>query len=324
MALFDWPLETLRNYLPECAEPSDFDQFWQDSIASAEAHELDVSASIWPGDLALVQVYDIEFSGFEGDRIKAWLLMPRHSVGPLPAVVQYVGYGGGRGTPYDWLNYAVAGYAHFVMDTRGQGGGGSITSDTADVPHFPLGPSSPGFLTRGIEDPKHHYYRRLIVDAVRAVEAVQSLASIDSTRVAVAGTSQGGGIALAVGALRPDLAAVITDVPFLSNFERACALTDVGPYAEVARFLSGNRFSADAVMNTLSYFDVVNFASRSTVPAWFSAALMDRICPPSTIFAAYNHYRGEKDIAVFPFNGHEGGGSYGLPRKLAALRSRFG
>jgi cephalosporin-C deacetylase len=34
---------------------------------------------------------------------------------------------------------------------------------------------------------------------------------------------------------------------------------------------------------TLSYFDGVNFAKRATAPAMFSVALMDQVCPPSTV-----------------------------------------
>ena len=34
---------------------------------------------------------------------------------------------------------------------------------------------------------------------------------------------------------------------------------------------------------------------------------MDNICPPSTVFAAYNHYAGPKQIKVYTFNNHEGG-----------------
>ena len=61
-------------------------------------------------------------------------------------------------------------------------------------------------------------------------------------------------------------------------------------------------------MTTLSYFDGVNFAKRASAPVWLSAALMDPICPPSTVFGAYNNYAGAKQITLWPFNGHEGGG----------------
>ncbi|MFF2161600.1 acetylxylan esterase [Streptomyces sp. NPDC058175] len=122
------------------------------------------------------------------------------------------------------------------------------------------------------------------------------------------GGSQGGGLALAVA-----------DVPFLCHFRRASQITDSGPYAEIARWLSGHRFSVETAMETLSYLDGVNFAARATCPAWFSVGLMDKICPSSTVFAAYHRYAGPAEIEVFPYNGHEGGAEYDLPRKIAAL-----
>jgi cephalosporin-C deacetylase len=64
----------------------------------------------------------------------------------------------------------------------------------------------------------------------------------------------------------------------------------------------------------------VNFARRASAPAWFSAALMDDICKPSTVFAAYNEYAGPKYIDVWPFNGHEGGAYDSDARILTVLR----
>jgi len=78
------------------------------------------------------------------------------------------------------------------------------------------------------------------------------------------------------------------------------------------------------VFETLSYFDGVNFAPRATAPALFSTALMDIICPPSTVYAAYNHYAAEKDIRTWPYNGHEGGGSFQVQEKIAFLRQHVG
>ena len=64
------------------------------------------------------------------------------------------------------------------------------------------------------------------------------------------------------------------------------------------------------VFETLNYFDGVNFARRVTAPAWFSAALMDPTCPPSTVFGAFHNLTGERHIEVWPFNAHEGGGTF--------------
>ena len=47
-----------------------------------------------------------------------------------------------------------------------------------------------------------------------------------------------------------------------------------------------------------------------------SVGLMDDICPPSTVFAAYNYYGGPKEIKVWQFNNHEGGGVHHAVEKV--------
>lgn len=47
---------------------------------------------------------------------------------------------------------------------------------------------------------------------------------------------------------------------------------------------------------------------------------MDAICPPSTVFASYNHYAGSKEITVYPYNGHESGGPFAQRAELDFLR----
>ena len=322
MALFDLPLEQLRAYQPPRVEPDDFDAFWSDTLAETRQHPL--AATFTPVDvgLAAVETFDVTFAGFGGHPIKAWLLLPCGRSGPLPCVVEYLGYGGGRGNPWDWLLWSAAGYAHFVMDTRGQGSSW-LKGDTADL--APAGdPHHPGFLTNGILDPHAHYYRRVFTDGVRAVEAARSHPAIDAGRVAVSGASQGGGISLAVAGLVPDLAAALPDVPFLCHFRRATEITDANPYAEIGRYCVVHRDKVEQVFTTLSYLDGVNHAARATAPALFSVALMDEICPPSTVFAAHNHYGGPKEMRVWSYNHHEGGGTFQIAEKLRFLAALWG
>ena len=147
----------------------------------------------------------------------------------------------------------------------------------------------------------------MFADAVMAVAAAREHDAVDPDRLIVAGGSQGGAIALATAALDGTAIAALIDVPFLSHFRRAIELTDEHPYVELRHFLGIHRDRADDVFRTLAYFDGMNLATRATVPALFSVGLMDEICPPSTVFAAYNHYAGPKEIRVWPFNGHEAG-----------------
>jgi cephalosporin-C deacetylase len=154
---------------------------------------------------------------------------------------------------------------------------------------------------------------------VRAVEAARSHPTVDPSRVAVSGGSQGGGISLAVAGLMPDLAAVLPDVPGLCNFRRATTIINNAPYSEIANFCKTHRDKVEKVFKTLSYFDGMNFAVRANAPALFSVGLMDDICPPSTVYAAYNHYAGPKQIKVYEFNNHEGGAIYQQVEKLKFL-----
>jgi cephalosporin-C deacetylase len=315
MALFDLPLPELRRYSPDVPEPADFDAFWKASIPDVPPLG-DVRPE--PTHLRLVDTWDVTFTGFGGAPVRAWYSRPAGVDDPLPAVVEYLGYGRGRGLPHERLTWVTAGYAHLLMDSRGQGDQYGNGGDTPD-PHGGA-PGGPGPVTRGIRTPEDYYYRRLIVDAVRAVSAVRALSGVDPRRVAVVGNSQGGGLALAVAGLVPDLAAVLVSAPFLCHMQRAIEITDAAPYGEIVTYLSVHRGAEAAVRHTLSYVDGMNFARRAGAPSHWGVGLRDTVCPPSTVFAAYNRYGTEdRTIEVYPFNHHEGGEAVHAQRQMAWL-----
>ncbi|WP_433256353.1 acetylxylan esterase [Streptosporangium sp. CA-135522] len=311
MPLFDLPLDDLRSYRPAVPSPDDFDEFWKATLAAPGP----LSPVFTPVDagLPLVDVFDVTFAGFGGHPIRSWLLLPAGTAEPVPCVVQYLGYGRGRGEPYPWLTWPAAGHATLVMDSRGQGSASAEHAGATPDPHG----ATHGMLTHGILDPATYYYRRLYTDAVRAVDAARAHPAVDPDRVLVAGVSQGGGVALAVAGLRSDLAGALIDVPFLCHFRRAVELVDTEPYAEITRFCAANRHQVERVFATLSYFDGLAFAARATARALFSVGLMDQVCPPSTVYAAFNAYAGPAEITVHPFNGHEGGAATRLRDQIA-------
>jgi len=315
---FDLPLDQLKAYNPPLDEPSDFNTFWSTTLAEARRHPLAATFTRYESHLKTVEAFDVSFHGYAGQPVKGWLLLPAIRKGKLPCVVEYIGYGGGRGLPQEWLLYPSAGYALLVMDTRGQG---SVwrTGDTPDAEHEGGNPQIPGFMTRGILAKETYYYRRVFTDAVRALEAARNHEAVDPERVAVTGGSQGGGIALAAAGLVPEVRLAMPDVPFLCHYQKAVTMTDAAPYSEIRDFLKRHRHHEAAVWKTLSYFDGRSFASRAKMRTLFSVALMDEICPPSTVFAAYNRWAGPKDIQVWPYNNHEGGEIFQAVERLKML-----
>lgn len=317
---FDLSLEKLQEYLPERNEPSDFDSFWYNAIEETNKIQLTYKFEKKNFGLKLVDTYDVTYSGYKGQSIKGWLIIPKNISDKVPCVVEFLGYGGGRSFPTDWLLWASCGYAHFIMDTRGQGSSWS-PGDTPDLEDDGANPYYPGFMTKGILNPNTYYYKRVFIDGVRAVQLVKSLPEVDSNKIILTGISQGGGITLAVGGLVKDVTAILPDVPFLCHYKVATEITDSEPYFEITRYLKTHRDKIDIVFNTLSYFDGVNFAARSKAPALFSVGLMDTICPPRTVFAAYNHYKGDKQIKIYDYNNHEGGGTFHNLEKIKFLRN---
>ena len=130
------------------------------------------------------------------------------------------------------------------------------------------------------------------------------------------------GISLAVAGLVPGLWGVMPDVPYLCDFVRSLAVASRDPYLEIRRYLAVHRDMEARALRTLGYFDGVHFAARATAPALFSVALMDTICPPSSVYAAFNAYGGAKEIASYTYNDHEGGGPYQEQRQMAWLAGR--
>lgn len=301
-----WP-DQVAAYRSGAVCPKDFDAFWAATLAEVRQFPLDATFKPVAAGLPVFDIWDVSFAGWGGTPVKAWFIAPKG--GASEVVVKYIGYNGGRGFAHEHLFWPATGRGVLVMDTRGQGAGWAV-GGTAD----PVGsePSQAGFMTKGIGSRETYFYRRVFCDAVRAVEVARSVPGVE--RVAVCGGSQGGGISLAVAGLVAGLDgglwAVMPDVPYLCDFARSIVVATRDPYLEISRYLAVHRDKAEVALRTLSYFDGVHFAARARAPALFSVALMDTICPPSSVYGAYNAYGGPKEMASYTYNDHEGGGPF--------------
>ena len=330
MAFFDFPEDQLRTYFGQATLPTDFEEFWRSTLDEQLPLDLAIQLERVEIPITAYEVYDLSFLGYGGARIHAWVRVPLNVDGPHATVVNYLGYSGSRGYPWRDSHYAQAGYVHITMDSRSQGWGTRSFGALSPDPDLTRGQmAAPGVMTSGILDRETYYYRRIFIDAVRALQAALTLRWVDPARLVVAGASQGGGITLAATGLAAmagiPVTATMPDVPFLCDFPRAVGLTDAYPYCEIVDYLAYHPGLTSQAFTTLSYFDGVNFSRFGSVPALFSTALMDQICPPSTVFAAYNTYAGaDKAITVWPWNNHDGGQDHMVYEQLLWLTSHLG
>src|SRR5262245_40470157 len=165
MVMFDLRGSELRAYKASIEPPDDLQEFWTATLAAAREYAGGPILTPVATPLRLIETFDLTFPGFGGHPIRGWLHRPAGRTEALPCVVEYRGYGGGRGLAHEGARWAMAGYVHVVMDSRGQGSSG-LVGDTPD-PNAGA-PAHAGVMTRGVLDRDEYYYRRLFTDAARA------------------------------------------------------------------------------------------------------------------------------------------------------------
>ncbi|MGA3066641.1 MAG: acetylxylan esterase [Tepidisphaeraceae bacterium] len=297
MPSIDMPLEQLRQYKPSLYREENFQSFWDQTVAGAIMQPLNAELIPYPFPAKGIECFAVRFDGYKGGRLAGWFVRP-DAPGHFPAVCLYHGYSRRGPRPLELIPYATLGMCALSLDCRGQNG------QSQDAAIYPEGHST-GWMTAGIRDPWTYYYRYVYADAIRALELLAARDEVDAKRLAVAGASQGGGLALAAAALsrRPILA--LPDIPFLCDYRRAIQLAPSGPYAEIANFLRAFPNLYDQAIRTLGYFDCLNLAPWIACRTAISSGLWDDTCPPSTIYAVYNHITAEKQMEIYPFERHE-------------------
>jgi cephalosporin-C deacetylase len=169
-------------------------------------------------------------------------------------------------------------------------------------------PGYPGLLTHNITDRNTYTYRGFYIDAVRAFDFLRSRPEVQSDRIGLTGSSQGGGLTIAVAGLRGEVCAASAGAPYLCGFMDAIRLTRTYPYQEIGDYLRTFPESAAAVRDTLAYFDGICFGPRISCPIIVNLGLQDNICPPETGFALFDAI-GSQDKKLYPYDGcgHDAG-----------------
>ena len=283
--------------------PDDFDEFWGGVLSRLA--EVPLEPNMAPDSLRSndqVKVYQATYRSLDGLEIFGWYSLPATGDGPFPAVLVLPGYKSEPALRRDWGGKEVAVLSVAVR--------GKLPSSAQ------FNPGYPGLLTAGIESRETYSYRGVISDCSRGVDFLLSRPEIDPDRIFCCGSSQGGGLTLATAGLRPEIKGGVSGYPFLCSYPDSMRMLRSYPYDELSCYLRAHPDREAQMLETLQYFDGVNFAPRIKCPMVVGIALEDEVCPPETSYAAYDRLGGERELWLFPDSGH--GNAHDYPRQETA------
>ncbi|TXK81445.1 alpha/beta fold hydrolase [Paenibacillus sp. N3.4] len=309
-------ISELHQYNAPLTAKEDLASYWESTLREFDGKPLNANRVKIDTPLAHIDAYKVSYHGFDNTPIHGWYLLPRFvKQEKLPCVVIFHGYTGGKGYPEDYSQWLLMGLAVFAIDVRGQGG------ETGNLLENSFGMTK-GWVTQGILDKDSCYYKAITVDGLRAVDWVSEQPEIDSGKIALAGSSQGGGLALTTAALSSKAAVAVAGIPNMCHMDFG-VMHSVSSLTEIADWLAIFPDKLDAVLSTLSYFDNLNLANRIRIPVLVSVGLKDPVCLPETVFATYNRIAStDKSIHVYPFEGHSVSG-YHNRLSLDFIRQRL-
>lgn len=306
MPLIDLPLPELSVYSGRNPCPPDMDDYWNAALTEMEAVvpavELRPAAFQPPG----IECFDLYFTGVGGARIHAKYARPKSPISKHPAVLRFHGYTMNAGDWIDLLPFPGGlGFAIAALDCRGQGG-------SSQDPGGVLGTTFRGHIIRGLDDPdpRKLAFRQIFLDTAQLAKIVAGFPEVNARRLGAFGGSQGGALTLACAALAPGfITRAAPTFPFLCDYQRVWEMDLAeSAYEELKtyfRHFDPRHEREREVFTKLGYIDLQHLAPRIRAEVLMGTGLMDRICPPSSQFAAYNRIASRKTVRIYPDFGHE-------------------
>lgn len=295
--------QDLERFVTQVTRPQDFGDFWKGVMGEAAPVSLDATVSPEPmRSNGSVQVFQATYRSLNGLEIAAWYCVPAKGEGPFPAIIHFPGYKSEPALRRDW---GAKGVIVLTVAVRGK-----LRSNST------FNPGYPGLLTNGIESRDTYSYRGVIADCVRSVDFLLSRSEVDHHRIFACGSSQGGGLTLITTALRPEIKGGVSGYPFLCCFPESMKMLRSYPYDELNCYARAYPERVPQMLETLRYYDAVNFVGWIKCPMAVGVALEDEVCAPETSYAAYAGLGGSKELWLFPESGH--GNAHEYPAKEAA------
>lgn len=265
----------------------EIDAFWNETRKELAAVPMNVNVTKVKEALPY-RKYKIVLQSLGGVSIVGYLSLPVQGESPAkpwPVIVTASGYGGNQ--QGIMLGECQRGYAILQVFPRGQG---------PSAEYFKLRGDK---LTLELKKPEGAYYQGAYTDVIRMIDYIVTRPDIDSSRIALAATSQGAGISLAVASLDSRVKVVVAHVPFLCNMRLAATMPSL-----VRGLLDKAKANNDKSLHTLDYFDPLNLVSHLHVPVLMSAGGKDHTCPQQTIRSVYKRINSIKELKFYPNLAH--------------------
>lgn len=288
--------------------PPDFADFWrrtQDELARIPLEwERIPRAQPAPDGW---QVDWLRFSSWGNAIIYGWLAVPLSaSSRPRNGYLWLPGYSYGNPPPGPESLYP--GTATLGLNLHG---------NLPDTPYIHPATEGREYITEGIDSPDTYIFRALVCHALRALEVLAAQPDINAAKLLAGGMSQGGGLALIVAALAPQVALCLADMPWLCDLDRALSLIDWERYKQrpgvripdgralIEAYARAHPARRAQVFQTYRYFDPLSHAADICCPVQMSAGGRDPACRPATIYAVFNALTCEREMLYLPNIGHE-------------------
>lgn len=282
--------------------PADFGDFWNKNKA-----ELAKLPLIYTKELVKeyctdqMDCYLVKLQVNErGQAIYGYLFYPKHAKEASCPVV-LCPPGAGIKTikePLRHKYYAEHGCIRFEIEIHGLNPK-MPTEDFKDISNAFNGKEN-GYLNNGLDNRDNYYMKRVYMACIRSIDLLVSLPEWDGRNVVVQGGSQGGALALVAAGLDPRVTACIANHPALSDMAGYMA----GRAGGYPHFFRVAGMDTPDKLNTMAYYDVVNFARSIKVPTRMTWGYNDDVCPPTTSYAVYNVLQCPKEALITPINEH--------------------
>lgn len=157
-----------------------------------------------------------------------------------------------------------------------------------------------GYLCNGLDDRDSYYMHHVYLACARAIDLLTSLPEWDGHNVIVQGGSQGGALSIVTAALDERVTLCVANHPALADMARYAA----GKTGGYPHFNKMTGMLTEQKINTMAYYDVVNFARHVKAQTFLTWGYNDNTCPPTTSYIVYNTLGCDKEALITPVNEH--------------------